>query len=103
MTPTLAANLLSSSIDRAPLDPEVEDSLWQMCDYSSLTNSARTSATKDDVQQRLMSSTPRDHVEVRTVGQTPDFEALYQGALSLDYSLLEDGTDHVYTSNIDFR
>lgn len=88
-------------MDRAPLDPEIEDGLWQMCDYSSLTNSTRSPPpVKKETAYDLADSVPQSFAEIEStakmtqVAQTPDFESLYQGALSLDYSLLDDGMMH---------
>ncbi|KAL6705200.1 hypothetical protein ACN47E_007160 [Coniothyrium glycines] len=104
LTPALAANLLSTSMDRAPLDPEIEDGLWQMCDYSSLTNAAQPRVINTEIPFSSAVSPDvdlRPNLELRKLASsdlTPDFESLYHGAISLDYSLLESSVNDVCTS-----
>ncbi|KAJ4983153.1 hypothetical protein SVAN01_11337 [Stagonosporopsis vannaccii] len=87
-TPTLARKLLSFTLDRTPLEPDLEELLWHMCDYSWLVSSNRP--TSDTVEESPVTS---DSLEIAKTlnprsGDTPDFDALLEGALSLDYSRL---------------
>lgn len=87
-TPTLATKLLSSALDPSPLEPEIEETLWQICDYSWLANSARPTSKANDISPSV-TKIPEFEMTIPRSGHTPDFEMLLGGALSLDYSLLD--------------
>ncbi|KAH9882750.1 hypothetical protein J1614_000116 [Plenodomus biglobosus] len=100
----LAEELLSLKLDRTPFEPGSEEELWQMCDYSWLASSARLYAkTTNHTPARSESPGPQD-LAIPMVGHTPDFDALYNGAISLDYSLLGDTReDHIANLGLDYR
>ena len=74
----MAANLLSSNSCALDLDEVMNEQLWQICDYGWLSNAAR----------RPSNSTGT----ARPAVQSPDFEALLEGALSFDFALLDQET-----------
>ncbi|KAI8943402.1 hypothetical protein NX059_001414 [Plenodomus lindquistii] len=84
----LAEELLSLRLDRTPFEPGSEEELWQMCDYSWLASSARLYVKTTTHTPARVESPGSNDEPVPITGETPDFDALYNGAMSLDYSLL---------------
>ncbi|KAH7385815.1 fungal-specific transcription factor domain-containing protein [Pyrenochaeta sp. MPI-SDFR-AT-0127] len=89
--PSLAASLLSSSFDPTSLDPDTEEHLWHLSDYSWLTNSARRPsmsnlASRPELEN--MASTYSPELQNSVSAHSPDFETLLEGALSFDFGML---------------
>lgn len=89
-TPSLARHLLSFTMDRTPLEPVFEELLWHICDYSWLVSSSRPDLKTLETTPSANESPDIVATLDPTSGDTPDFDTLLEGALSLDYSLLND-------------
>lgn len=88
-TPSLAAKLLSPTLDPSPLEPEIEEKFWQICDYSWLSNLDRPTSKANTVSPSASEFSGPEAITIPRSGHTPDFEMLLAGALSLDYSFLD--------------
>lgn len=96
-TPSLAASLLSPSLSLFPLDPVTEEELWQVCDYSWLTNSARRPSMSNEAsrpEMEILASTDSPNLHISTSAHSPDFETLLEGALSFDFGMLNQVTSN---------
>jgi|TARA_R110002003_G_scaffold132_11_gene12481 hypothetical protein len=103
-SPSLATSLLSHSLDPIPYDSVTEEDLWQMCDYSWLTNSARRPSVSKDISTRpkldFLAATPSPEVDLTAAEQSPDFETLIGGALNFDFSMLNQVNSHTSVDGV---
>lgn len=88
-TTSLANHLLSPILDRTPLEPDFEELLWHICDYSWLVSSNRPEPKTVKLSPTTNKSPDITATLELKSGDTPDFDTLLEGALSLDYSLLD--------------
>jgi hypothetical protein len=88
-TPLLAAYLLSSTLDPIPLEPAMEETLWQICDYSWLTNSARPTSKTNEGSPFAINVLGSEVITVPRPGHTPNLEMLLGGDLYVDYGFLD--------------
>jgi hypothetical protein len=89
--PSLAASLLSSSLNISSVDSDTEEYLWHLSDYSWLTNSARRpsmSNISSKPELEIMASTPPLELQSSASVESPDFETILEGALSFDFGML---------------
>ncbi|KAH7064098.1 fungal-specific transcription factor domain-containing protein [Paraphoma chrysanthemicola] len=88
----LATSLLSHSLDSIPYDSVTEEDLWQMCDYSWLTNSARRPSMSNETPTKpklnFLATTPSPELDLPAPVESPDFDTLIGGALNFDFSML---------------
>ena len=88
-TPLLAAYLLSSALDPTQLEPAIEETLWQICDYSWLTNSARPTSKTNEVSPSAINVSGSEVITIPRPRHIPSLEMLLGEDLYVDYAFLD--------------
>jgi hypothetical protein len=99
---TLATSLLSPSLDPTSPETVTEEKLWQLCEYGWLISSARQPSMPNDTPIPFTSASDviSPTKEYNADAQSPDFEALLDGALSFDFGLLSQVRNHTSADEI---